>query len=461
MSGLNRRAFLAGSLGTLAAGTLRAGANERLRVAVVGVKGQGGFHTRLWAGMEDVEIAALCDIDENVLGAVAGQVEKKTGRKPRLEKDIRKLLEDKAIDAVSIATPNHWHALGAIWAVQAGKDVYVEKPVSHNVWEGRRIVETARKHGRLVQHGTYSRSNTGTRDALAFLAEGGLGAVKAVNGRLHRPRTSIGRFPDEAAPAHVDYDLWLGPAPARPYNKNRFHYNWHWNWDYGNGEIGNNGVYQLDTIVWGLGKTELLKKVLCLGARVNLDDAGQTPNLQISIFDYGDVQIVHELRGMEGLEDKSFKTGADFECAKGRLAGSTAYGPDGAVVKKFPGGGAHLEQFRNFVDAVKARDAKRLNADILGGHLAAGMCHMANISYRLGEDRPLNAVEKPAGAGGEALDRMKAALEAVGLDAAKLQFRVGRALTLDPKTETFEGDAEANALLRREYRKPFVVPDSV
>ena len=459
---VDRRRFLRTSAAVAGAASVgMAGPNERLRVAVVGIRGQGGFHARLWAGMPDVEIAALCDVDEHVFGPLAAKVAEKSGKKPRFEKDLRRLFEDKSIDAVSIATPNHWHVLAAIWAVQAGKDVYVEKPVSHGIWEGRKLVEAARKHGRLVQHGTYTRSNAGQRDALAFLAAGKLGALKRAVGRLHRPRTSIGSFADEAAaPAGVDYDLWLGPAPARAFNKNRFHYNWHWNWDYGNGEIGNNGVYQLDTIVWGLGKSELPKSVLCLGGRVGLDDAGQTPNVQIALFDYGDVQILHETRGLADESDKSFKTGADFECAGGKMVGTTAYGPGGDVIQKFSGGGAHLENFRNFVDAVKAREVKKLNADILGGHLAAGLCHMANISYRLGEDKPLEAVKDPFAnpAANEAFEKTKGYLKALGLSPAS--FRVGRALTLDPKTETF-ADSEANALARREYRKPYVVPDQV
>jgi predicted dehydrogenase len=461
------RTSLAGVAGavSVAARPLRVGANDRLRVAVVGARGQGGLHVRLLSGMEDVEVAAVCDIDERVFGGVGSQVEKKTGRKPRFEKDLRRLLEDKSIDAISIATPNHWHVLAAVWSVQAGKDVYVEKPVSYSVWEGRKLVEAARKHGRLVQHGTYSRSNSAQRDALKFLGEGKLGAVKLAQGRLYRPRTPIGTFPDEPVPPGVDYDLWLGPAPLRPFNKNRFHYNWHWNWDYGNGEIGNNGVYQLDTLVWGLGKSELPKKIIGLGGRVGLDDAGQTPNFQVTFYDYGDVQIVHEVRGLE-LENETdrsaFKTGASFECAKGRLAGTTATGPGGEVIQKFLGGGAHLENFRNFVDAVKARRAELLNADVLGGHLAAGLCHLANISYRLGEERPLDAIDAPFGAseaGNEAFRGMRDALKAAGFDPAKTRFRTGHALTLDPKTERFEGDAKANELLRREYRKPFVVPD--
>ena len=464
MSELTRRTFLGASATALAAMGAKAAPSERLRVAVIGIRGQGGFHARLWAGMPDVEVVALCDVDERVFAGIAGQVEKKSGHKPRFEKDMRRLFEDKSIDAVSIATPNHWHILPAIWAVQAGKDVYVEKPVSHNIWEGRRLVEAARKHGRLVQHGTYSRSNAGTREALAFLAEGKLGATTLAHGRLYRPRKPIGSFPDEAVPAGVDYDLWLGPAPARAFNKNRFHYNWHWNWDYGNGEIGNNGVYQLDTIVWGLGKTQLPKSVVSVGGRVASDDDGQTPTVQIALFDYGDVQVLHESRGIDDTSSKDFKTGAVFVCEKGRLDGTTAFAKDGQEIKRFSGGGAHLENFRNFVDAVKARKAEALNADILGGHLAAGLCHMANISYRLGEEQPVDAIREPFGAsaaGNAAFDGLRDYLKAAGLDLAKTKLRVGRTLAFDPAKEAFANDADANALVRREYRKPYVIPDAL
>jgi len=466
MSTFNRRQFLAGAA-SMAVGLpalARVGANDRLRVAVIGVRGQGGFHARLWSGMPDVEIAGLCDIDEKAAGGTAAEVEKKTGRKPRIEKDMRRLFEDKTIDAVSIATPNHWHVLSAIWAIQAGKDVYVEKPISYSVWEGRQLIDAARKHGRLVQNGTYTRSNIGTRDAMEFVRTGKLGAVKLVRARLQRERTSIGKLPDGPVPAGVDYDLWLGPAPERPFNKNRFHYNWHWNWDYGNGEIGNNGVYQMDSIVWGLGKQELPRQVLTVGGRLGYDDDGQTPNTQITLLDYGDVVLLYEGRGLPSEPEPGSKSGTTFECAQGRMAGNTATGPNGEVIRRFAGGGAHAENFRNFVDAVKERKAEMLNADVLSGHLAAGLCHLANISYRLGEARPMDSVAEPFGPCGEANEaflRAKKHLKDNNIDLAKAQLQVGRSLTFDPKTETFPKDPEANRLLRREYRKPYEVPEKV
>ena len=464
MARINRRQFLAGSAAMAASlpAFARAGANDRLRVAVVGVRGQGGFHARLWSGMPDVEIVALCDVDEKAAGAAASDVEKKTGRKVRLEKDLRRLYEDKTIDAVSIATPNHWHVLSAVWAIQAGKDVYVEKPISYTVWEGRQLIDAARKHGKLVQNGTYTRSNTATRDAMEFVRTGKLGAVKLVRSRLHRERQSIGKQADGPVPPGVDYDLWLGPAPVKPFNKNRFHYNWHWNWDYGNGEIGNNGVYQMDSIVWGLGKQELPKRVITVGGRFGYDDDGQTPNTQITLLDYGDVVLLYEGRGLSS--EPGTKTGTSFECAQGRMQGNTAYGPNGEVLQRFSGGGAHAENFRNFVDAVKARKPELLNADVLSGHLAAGLCHLANISYRLGEARPLDAVTEPFGACGEANEaflRARKHLQENGIDPAKSQVQVGRSLVFDPKTETFPKDPEATALLRREYRKGYEVPEKV
>ena len=192
--------------------------------------------------------------------------------------DIRRLLDDKSIDAISVATPNHWHALATIWACQAGKDVYVEKPVSHNVSEGRRMVEAARKYERIVQTGTQCRSHKGIQDAIDFLRSGKLGQIYMAKGLCYKPRGSIGHKPDGPVPANVDYDIWLGPAPKRPFNPNRFHYNWHWNWDYGNGDLGNQGIHQMDLARWGLGKNELPKAVMASGGRFGYSDDGQTPN---------------------------------------------------------------------------------------------------------------------------------------------------------------------------------------
>jgi predicted dehydrogenase len=473
MSHFTRRDFLRASLavgGLSTAGWAgqepapRAGANDRLRVAVIGVRGQGRVHVSRWAAFKDAEVAAICDPDENVVVDAMTTAEKKTGKKPQYYKDIRKLLEDKSIDVVSIAAPNHWHCLASIWAVQAGKDVYVEKPLSHNLWEGRKLVEASRKYDRLVQMGNYPRSNGNLRAAIAFLRDGKLGKVKFARTILYSGRGSIGKKPDGPVPAGVDYDLWLGPAPEQPYNPNRFHYNWHWNWSFGGGEMANNGIYHLDTARWGLGKDEHPRRVVSMGGRFGYEDDGQTPNTQMVEVDYGDVRILMEIRGLRSEKFRDVATGTFFEAEKGTLVSGggsvAAYAPDGRLIEKFSGGGDH---FRNFADAVKARKREDLNSEVLEGHLSTSLCHLANISYRLGERRTMDAGDR-FGASEEAADmlpRLREHLKENEVDPAKTTACFGRPLTFDSKAEKFVGDPDADALLRREYRKPFVVPEVV
>jgi predicted dehydrogenase len=475
MRGSTRREFLAESL--LAAAALpalpaaaagpaprRAGPNERLRVAVVGVRGQGRVHVSKWSALPDAEVVAVCDPDSNVVGDAMGAVERRTGRKPQHYADIRKLLEDKTVDVVSIATPNHWHVLASLWAVQAGKDVYVEKPLGHNLWEQRKLVEAARKYDRLVQMGNYPRSLESARSAVEFLKSGKFGRILLARGLCYNRRGSIGKKPDGPVPPGVDYDLWLGPAPERPFNPNRFHYNWHWNWDYGGGELANNGIYYLDMARWALGKSDHPRRILSVGGRLGYEDDGQTPNTQIVLYDYGDAQILQEVRGLPTGKYKDVAMGNVFHCENGYVAssisGMAAFDLRGELVQRFSGSGDH---FRNFADAVKARDRARLNSEVLEGHLSTSLCHLGNISYRLGELRPLSQ-DAPFGAheeANEAYRRMREHLVENGLEAARTPVRVGRALEFDSRTETFVNDAAATALLRREYRKPFVVPENV
>ncbi len=475
MPSVPRRKFLQSSLGAIAAAGAglpglaqadppRAGANDRLRVAVIGVRGQGRVHVGRWSAQKDVEVAALCDPDENVIGGAMAAAEKSGGKKPRYFKDLRKLMEDKSIDAVSIATPNHWHVLASIWAIQAGKDVYVEKPLGHNVWEQRKLVEASRRYDRLVQMGNYPRSNANLRAGMAFLRSGKLGKVRVARAIWYSGRASIGKKPDGPVPAGVDYDLWLGPAPERPYNPNRFHYNWHWNWDYGGGEIANNGIYLLDTARWGIGKDGHPASVRCVGGRFGYEDDGQTPNTQIAAYDYGDAQILLEVRGLPSEKYRDVSIGTFFDCEKGRFvsAGGTvaAYTPEGEVIERFTGGGDH---FRNFVDAVKSRKREDLNSEVLEGHLSTSLCHLANLSYRLGERRTMET-DDPFGKNAEANEmylRFRRHLEQQGIDPSKAQAGFGRALAFDPQAEKFAGDPEADALLSRDYRKPYVVPDKV
>jgi predicted dehydrogenase len=479
MTQFSRREFLEQSLFAAAAGVslraglpaeaaspgAKAGPNDRLRVAVVGVKGQGSVHVGRWASLGDVEIAALCDPDENVIAGPMTTAEKKTGKKPVHYKDIRKLLEDKSIDAVSVATPNHWHCLAGIWAMQAGKDAYVEKPLGHNMFECRKLVETSRKYDRLCQMGNYPRSLGQMKDAIKYLHEGKLGKINVARGICYNKRTSIGKKPDGPVPAGVDYDLWLGPAQERPFNPNRFHYNWHWNWEYGGGEIANNGIYQLDTARWGVNKDTHPTKVVSVGGRFGYEDDGLTPNTQIAVFEYGDVQIVQEVRGLPTEKyPPDLLMGNVFECEKGKLvvgiSGSAAFAPDGQLIQRFAGPGDH---FRNFADAVKSRKRADLNSEVLEGHLSTALCHLANISYRLGSAKAAGEVGKALAtdAGHEAGDRLLAHLKDNAVEVDKVQFQIGKPVSIDPKTEKFASDEEANKLLTREYRKPYVVPENV
>jgi predicted dehydrogenase len=457
---------LRSGLPAVAAEPLRpAGPNERLRVAVVGVHGQGSVHVGRWLSLGDVEIAAICDPDESVVAAPIKKVEDKSGKKPVHYKDLRKLLEDKSIDAISVATPNHWHCLAGIWAMQAGKDAYVEKPLGHNLFECRKLVETSRKYDRMCQMGNYPRSLGQMKDAIKYLHEGKLGKVKVARGICYNKRGSIGKKPDGPVPAGVDYDLWLGPAPERPFNPNRFHYNWHWNWDFGGGEIANNGIYQLDTARWGINKDGHPATVVSVGGRYGYEDDGQTPNTQVTVYEYGDVQIIQEVRGLPTEKfPPDVLMGNLFECEKGKLvvgiSGSAAYSEDGQLIQRFSGAGDH---FRNFADAVKSRKRSDLNSEALEGHLSTALCHLANISYRLGATRGAGEVAKAlrTDAGHEAADRTVAHLRDNSVDVDKAEFRIGRPVRIDPKTERFGADEEANKLATREYRKPYVVPENV
>ena len=450
----------------LAAAPSKRGANEVLRIAVVGLRGRGGSHLAEFGAMKDVQVAAIVDIDDNSFEPAIKTVERKGGKKPETYKDIRKMLEDKSIDAVSIATTNHTHSLFSIWAMQAGKHVYVEKPVSHNMFEGRKVVEAARKYNRVCQHGTQSRSNKGMRDAIQYLHEGKLGKLSVVRGFCYKSRKSIGSFPDGAPPAGVDYDLWLGPAPVRPYNKNRFHNNWHWYWDYGNGDIGNQGVHEMDRARWGMNKNELPKKVVSVGGRLGYEDSAETPNTMVSLMDYGDVPFIFEVRGLDTEDYRKTKVGVIFEGENGIMvnpnyASATVFDKDGKQVQSF-GGGGDAHHFRNFVDACRSGKREDLNAEIEQGHLSSALCHLPNVSYRVGAKGTLDKADPFEGnaAAQEALERMRKHLTGNGVK-ADAPVTVGRMLSIDGKTEKFVGDEEANKLLTREYRKPFVVPEQV
>jgi predicted dehydrogenase len=441
--------------------------NEKLGVAVVGVKGRGGSHIGAFAGRKDTEILYVCDVDAGIGNSRAEEIGKRQGgRRPTVEADLRKVLEDKRVDIVSIATPNHWHALGAIWSIQAGKDVYVEKPVSHNVSEGARIVEAARKYDKICQTGTQSRSNPGLAKAVEFVRSGKIGDLKVARGLCYKRRGSIGPKGEYDVPSSINYDLWLGPAPMAKVTRKQFHYDWHWQWAYGNGDLGNQGIHQMDIARWGLGVDKLCQGILSYGGRLGYEDAGETANTQVIMLDYGTKSLVFEVRGLETKPYKGAGVGVIFEGTDGYLvipsySSATAFDKDGNKIADFSGEGDH---FANFLTAVRSRKSSDLAADIQEGHLSSALCHLGNISYRLGQEVAASDVAakiaeyKTVDNSRETLERTLAHLKDNKVDVGSAKIRVGAALAFDPVTETFPGNEAANQHLSREYRAPFTVP---
>jgi predicted dehydrogenase len=487
---VNRRQFMNRSLaaagvgagfaisGTKSSGRVL-GANETIRLAVAGLNGRGGAHVGEFVKMPGVEIVYLVDPDTRTYGKRLKDIQKQGGRAPATAQDIRRVLDDKSVDAVSVATPNHWHALITIWACQAGKDVYVEKPCSHNVHEGRIAVAAARHHNRIVQHGTQNRSSHEWALAAAAIHSGKLGKLLVSRALCYKPRGSIGFMPTAAPPAEVAFDIWLGPATKQSYHRNLVHYNWHWFWDFGNGDIGNQGVHEMDKARWlippasaGHGKSATYPKtVLCLGGRFGYRDQGETANTQISVMDFGDTQLIFEVRGLETDSYHGQKVGNIAHLEAGILADGKFY-PKGeskavalsSIVKLDTQRGPGKGHFGNFIAAVRSRKVEDLNADVLEGHYSAALCHLSNISYRLGTEVPFN---KSTGAFGDDKDayetfgRMEEHLKDNGVALDGKNYRLGRKLVFDEETESFKDDADANRLLTRAYRPPFVVPEKI
>ena len=450
------------------------GANDAINIAVAGIHGRGGSHIQAYTSSKESRVTYLVDPDTRLFEGRVKSIEKKTGYKPQCVQDLRKALEDKSLDAVSIATCNHWHSLLAIWACQAGKDVYVEKPCSHNVFEGRKLVEAARKYNRIVQHGTQSRSSSKTAQEIAAVQSGVYGKLLVAKGYCCKPRWSIGFKPEMAPPAELDFDLWLGPAPKQPYHENLVHYNWHWFWDTGNGDMGNQGVHQMDIARWGIGKT-LPKSFVSVGCRyVETDDykdQGQTPNFELNVFDYDGVLLVFETRGLVAKKGKSgtvpFKVGNDWYLEAGKIVGGKFY-PNGKTegeplpkTDKLP----HGEHFENFVSAVRSRKSDDLHAEILEGHLSSALCHLGNISYRMGEPIPFDGKLKDfpeIPQVQESVDAIKDNLKvAIDLDLSKQTWQLGPKLNFDPQAEKFINNPTADTYLTRKPRPPYVVPEQV
>ncbi len=439
-------ALAIGTTPTILAGSRWKGANDRINVAVIGIHGMGQNHIREYSKLDDVEVAAICDIDENLFEDRIKNLFTSRGlKKPKVYTDLRKLYEDKNIDAVSVVTPNHWHTLAAIWAIQAGKHVSVEKPCCHNFYEGQKLVEAANKYDVIVQDGAEQRSNPAAQSMAEYLHNGHLGEVYMAKGLCYKWRNTIGHTPNEPVPPGVHYDLWLGPAPQRPFSKNRFHYNWHWNWDYGNGDIGNQGVHEMDIARWGLGVT-LPVKVSAVGGHFMFDDDQQTPNDLMALFEFpnpagnGDkkkilqFEVRHWITNPEGGLNQNNLTSNTYMTSPANTIGNLFYGSKGYMRKNVNGwetfmgkerepgdrGSGLGNHYQDFINAIRANDQALARGDIIEGFYSTALVHLANISYRL-----------------------------------------GRSLEFDPETMKFKSDPEADNMLRREYREPFVVPEKV
>jgi predicted dehydrogenase len=448
MSDQSRRNFLhsvTALAATASAAQLR-GANDKVNVAVIGLGGRGRAHMNEYSKLPNARIVALCDVDQASLERGQALVEKATGEKPKGYADMRQVFDDKNVQAVSMPLPNHWHALATIWACQAGKDVYIEKPASHNAFEGQKMVEAARKYNRIVQIGSQSRSIEHKMKAMQLLHDGVIGKVYLAKGLCFKRRPSIGHKPDAPVPPGVDWDKFLGPAPMRPFNELRFKYNWHWFWDTGNGDTGNQGIHEMDIARWGLG-VGLPSGVVSKGGKYIYNDDQEVPNTQISTYDYGDKELIFETRGL--------LTGPEggLQIRGGHTIGNLFYGSDGYMAidgsgfqvykgekheqimdEKGKGRGDTGPHMDNFLQVVQSRNVKDLHADVAIGVTSADLVHIANISYRL--NRKLQ------------LDPTAGALSASAAEAANAM----------PK---FIGDDEATKMLTRNYRAPYVVPAKV
>ena len=446
MNSISRRQFVkqTGAAGLIAGSAIRpawsrSSPNETVRIAVMGIRSRGGALAESFAKLPNVNVAMLCDIDENLLPKAVADVQKAGGKTAKTETDIRRVLDNKEIDAVVIAAPNHWHALATIWACQAGKDVYVEKPISWSIGEGRAMVDAARKHERIVQVGTQNRSRPLVQSAVDYLHSGKLGKIYMIKCLVFRPRESIGHKPNGAVPKGVHYDLWTGPAAMQPFNENRFHYNWHWFWETGNGETGNNGPHYTDIARWILKKYEHPVRAQSMG-NVDVHDTDQeTPTTQISLLEYADkTRLQIEVRnwytnsedgvrmgllvyGSEGWMSFRSDDWATFFGRKDEPGPKMSEDEANARVETLnTRGTGELPHLQNFIDGMRSRKRQDLKAELLEGHYSTTLCHLGNIAYR-----------------------------------------TRRQLVFDSDKETFIGDADANRYLVRNYRAPFVPSRSV
>jgi predicted dehydrogenase len=474
-------ASLSSALSGCGASTRILGANDAVRVAMAGIRSKGSDHIEQFRKIPGVRVVALCDPDSDILAREVAKFRDR-GEKVDAFTDVRKLLDQKDVDALVIAAPNHWHSLMAVWACQAGKDVYVEKPVSHNVHEGRQAVEAARRYKRIVQAGTQSRSDEALQEAFGDIRRGSLGPMRIVRGFCYKRRESIGKADGpQPIPQSVDYDLWTGPAPLEPLMRRELHYDWHWFWNTGCGDIGNQGCHELDMCRWAVGQSGLPARVFSIGGRFGYEDDGQTPNTQVAFFAYNPVPILFEVRGLPRKTGdtamdafKGVRIGIVIECERGYFAGGAGggwtYDGDGNKIKQYTstGGDRHAA---NFIQAVRSRNPSDLNADIHIGHVSAMLHHLANISHRLGRRMPFKEIEKsldPETAA--AFQRFENHLAENGLDPALAQAVSGPCLEIDGdgnererfiSRSAYDAGFWANRMLTRNYRPPFVVPENI
>lgn len=499
MTRLNRRQF-----STLAATSFFAAAaprfsraqspNEQLGVCIAGLNGRGGEHIRGFNKDPRTVIRAIVDIDEEVGRKRADQIADLQGKRPELFTDVREALDMDGVEVLACATPNHWHSLMGVWAMQAGKDVYVEKPISHNIHEGRALVAAAARYGRMFQTGTQCRSSGAVQEAMKFIAEGGIGECNFARGLCYKRRKAIGALGNYPIPERVDFNLWSGPATFTDPRLTRpnFHYDWHWQRHYGNGDLGNQGPHQTDIARWGLGLNRHPNSIISYGGRLgyqaekkddNYVDAGDTANTEVSIYDYGDKCIVFETRGLDISTSSGREVEAMFGPGSGNKIGVIFYGSNGYLAqtrydyciafdkdlnqtREFKTGDVGDAHFGNFIDACITRDYASLNADAMTGHLSAAVSHLGNISYYLGESNRVSAEEieavvskvKSLDDNVATLQRTVEHLKANNVDLAKTPLSLGPMLHFDNETERFTNNDEANNWLAREYRAGFEVP---
>ena len=490
MSQVSRRRFLKRSLAATA-GSYAAlssvaalmpsvlGANDEIRVAVAGIRGRGNGHINHFQSLPGVKVVALCDPDKKVLAERMGQVKEKYGTDVKGDVDIRKILDLKDVDALVIAAPNHWHSLMTIWACQAGKDVYVEKPVSHSIWEGRKMVEAARKYNRIVQAGTQQRSCPATIEAARDIQADKYGKVLWVHCSKLGARGPIGKVTEpQPVPEHIDYNLWAGPAPMTPVMRKQFHYDWHWQWNWGDGEMANWGVHYLDDLHHILGWKDIPNKVIAAGNRFAWDDNGQTPNMHFALLHYDELPVVIDIRNLPDPERRGGKSGAVYlgsrggnhiQCEAGYIrisrGGGWFYDNDGKRVHQYKGNGGSGHA-QNFIDAMRSRRRQDQAAEIAVGHQSTAICHQANMAWRAGAEASVDEVRENMKSHEDALNTLKDMLEQLdgnSVDLAKEPFVLGPALTYDRASERYVGPnaAKANRYVKCSYRNPFVVPENV